>query len=330
MSAIVTNSNGLMKSLQAGGSTGMKLLANNFDHNVLRTNDVLLKDEWLKLDDTVVQVARQRLRGVSDLMSADLRYPVANALGVTRVEWQTESDMEPAEISMSGVTEGRNDRLEYALTGVPLPIIHKDFNINIRALYASRNGQNPLDTSQARIASRLVAEKTESILFNGASSIKSGGSTIYGYKTFPFRNTGSLTAGAWDATPVGDDILKDVLAMVQKAYDDHMYGPFILYVPLNIMTYMGNDFKANSDKSIIQRIKEIEGISDVRATEQLVNEALLVQMTGDVVEMIDGMQPTVLQWESHGGMVFNFKVMSIMVPRFKSDYINQSGIVHYT
>jgi len=325
--ALVDNSNSLFKS---SGSAGVKLLNNNFDHNVLRTNDVLMKDEWLKLDQTVIEVARQRLIGVNDLMSRGLTYPIANALGVTRVEWQTQSDMDPAEISMSGVTEGRGDRLEYALTGVPLPIVHKDFTINIRALQASRNGGNPMDTTQARIASKLVSEKLESILFNGASSIKMQGSTIYGYKTFPNRNTGSLTAGAWDATPVGDSIVADVLAMVQKAYDDHMYGPFVLYVPLNIMTYMGNDFKANSDKSIIQRVKEIEGIADVRPSENLTAEALLVQMSSDVVDMVDGIQPTVLSWESHGGMVLNYKVMAIMVPRFKSDYSTQCGIVHYT
>lgn len=316
--------------LATGGNTAALLLANNFDPSVLRTNDVLQKDEWISFDNTVVEVARQRLIGVGDLMNAGLRYPVPNALGVTRIEWENVSDMEPAEVNMSGVTEGRNDRVEYALNGVPLPIIHKDFNINIRALHASRNRGSPLDTTQARIAAKLVSERLEQMLFNGVSSIKMQNSTIYGYKTFPNRNTGSLTAGAWDATPVGDSIVADVLAMIQKAYDDHMYGPFILYVPLNIYTYMGNDFKANSDKSIINRVKEIAGISDVRPTENLVNEALLVQMSSDVVDMADGLQPTTLMWESHGGMVLNFKVMAIMVPRFKADFAGQSGIVHYT
>jgi len=330
MTALVTNSTSLMNSLGGGSATAMRLLNSGFDHNALRTNDVLLKDEWIKMDEAVIEVARQRLRGVADLLNAGLRYPVANALGVTRIEWQRQSDMNPAEVSMSGVTPGQSDHLEYDLVGMPLPIIHKDFNLNIRALHASRNGGNPLDTTQIKLATRLVAEKAENILFNGISSIKVQNSTIYGYKTAPNRNTGSLTAGAWDSTPVGDSILSDVLAMVQKAYDDHMYGPFVLYIPLNIMTYLGNDFKANSDKSILQRIKEIEGISDVRASEQLSNEAILVQLTSDVVDMVDGIQPTVLSWESHGGMVLNFKVLAIIAPRIKADFALQSGIVHYT
>lgn len=325
---LVSNSNDMLKGMSQ--ATAVKLLANNFDPNVLRTNDVLLKDEWIQYDKAVIEVARQRLIGVADLMNAGLRYPVPNALGVTRIEWQQVSDMEPAQVSMSGVTQGNNDRVEYALTGVPLPIIHKDFNINIRALHASRNGGSPLDTTQARIAAKLVAEMQEYILFNGYANIKMQNSTIYGYKTFPNRNTGSLTAGAWDATPVGDSILGDVLAMVQKAYDDHMYGPFILYVPLNIYTYFGNDFKSNSDKSILTRIKEVAGIKDVRPSENLTNEALLVQMSADVVDIADGMQPTVLSWESNGGMLINYKVMSIMVPRFKADFNTQCGIVHYT
>ena len=59
-------------------------------------------------------------------------------------------------------------------------------------------------------------------------------------------------------------------------------------------------------------------------------QIILVQLTSDVVDMIDGLQPTMVQWESQGGMVVNFKVMAIMAPRMKSDAANQSGIAHFS
>ena len=55
---------------------------------------------------------------------------------------------------------------------------------------------------------------------------------------------------------------------------------------------------------------------------------LPVQLTPDVIQMIDGIQPTMVQWDSHGGMVTNFKVLSIMLPRTRNDSEQQSGIVH--
>lgn len=316
-------------SMSGSGAVAQKLLDSGFNVNALRTNDVLRKDEWIAFDNTVVEVARQRLIGVGDLMSAGLRFPITNALGVTRVEWEKMSDMEAAEVSMSGVTDGRSDRVTFDLEGVPLPIIHKDFNINVRALHASRNGGTPLDTTQAALAARLVAEKIEGILFDGYAAIKMQSSTIYGYTTFPQRNTGTLYD--WDDSGTdGSEILSDVLEMIQDLYSNNMYGPFIFYVPLSYYVKLGEDFKTNSDKSILQRLMEVPGVKDIRPSENLANEVVAVQMSQDVVDMVDGIQPTTIMWESHGGMVFNFKVLAIMVPRFKSTKSGQCGIAHYS
>ncbi len=46
---------------------------------------------------------------------------------------------------------------------------HKDFRINIRALEASRKLGQTLDTTMVGLATRLVTERLETILFNGLS-----------------------------------------------------------------------------------------------------------------------------------------------------------------
>jgi uncharacterized linocin/CFP29 family protein len=322
-----------LKGTPGGGTVALKLLQSGFSINALRDNTVLRKDEWLALDKTVIEVARMRLVAVGDLMSRGLRYPLPNALGKTVLEWELIGDMTDAEVSMSGVTEGQSDRVEFDLTGIPLPIIHKDFNINIRALHASRNGSTPLDTTQAALSARIVAEKIEQILFDGYA-LKHGGYTIKGYTNATNRNTGQLT-GDWATTGVdGSEILSDVIEMIGKARADHFYGPYVLYVPTDYYLKLGEDYKLESDKTIMSRLREVPGIADIKDAEWLTGggagEVLLVQLTRDVVDMVDGMQPTTVMWESHGGFVFNFKVMAIMVPRMKSDMGTQCGIVHYT
>lgn len=311
-----------------GGSIAEQLMHSGFRAEALRPMTTLRKDEWEVLDQALIEVTRQRLRGVGDLMSRGLTYNLGNALGVTRLEWETVSDMNPAEVNMSGLTEAENDRITYGLTGMPIPIIHKDFHINIRALSASRNRGEALDTTQVRYATRKVSEMIESLLFSGGYSVGAQGA-VYGYTNYPNRNTDSVTA-TW-VTATGAQILADVLEMIGVAQGDFMWGPYVLYVPEAVLVNMSNDYKAESDKTILQRVLEVPGISAVLPSYNLsASNVVLVQMTSDVVDMVNGMQPTVLQWESHGGMMVNFKVMAIMVPRMKADDNTRCGIVHYS
>jgi len=317
-----------VNSLTSGGSVGQKLLDGGFNVNALRTNDILRKDEWVSFDTKVIEVARKRLVAVGDLMSQGLSMALPNALGVTQIQWETITDLQDAIISMSGISQAGADRPEFALNYLPVPITHKDFTISARALEASRKFGTPLDTTQVELSTRIVSEKIESTLFLG-SNVAQSANKIYGYTTHPNRNTGSVTA-SW-LTATGTQILTDVLAMMGALAADNMYGPYMLYVPVATYTHMGDDLKANSDKSIIERIKAIPGIIDVKPSKDLTTtNVVMVQMTSDVVDIIDGIQPTMVMWESNGGLLFNFKVLGIIVPRIKVDATTQCGIAHYS
>ena len=317
-----------------GSTTGVGgvaeiLLNANFNIQSLRPNNVLRKDEWIHFDNKVVQIAQERLVAVGDLLSRGLRFNLPNALGTTRLEWERVGDMTEAEISMSGIKEGESDRILFDLESLPVPIIHKDFSLNIRALQASRTNGQPLDTAQVAAATRNVSERTERLLFKGATVAGSNGQ-IHGYETYPDRSTGSLSAD-WASAATGAEYVNDTLTMIGTAVADNMYGPYILYVDYATFTRMGNDFKANSDKTILQRVREIPGIADIRAVSKITaGNVILVQLSEDVVDMVVGQQPAVVQWPSHGGMKLNFKVMAIMLPRLKSDFDKQCGIVHYS
>lgn len=320
---LLANSAGAISS---SGSVAMRLLQHGLDPNALRTNDVLRREDWLLYDRTVIDVTRARLVGVADLLSAGLRFDLTNPLGTTMIQYEKMSDMTPARTDMSGLTEGERDRLDFSLVGLPVPITHKEFQINIRALAASRNGGQPLDTTQAQVASRRVNDALEDMLFNGVN-ITAGGGTIYGYTTAPGRNTGSLTAN-W-ATATGDQVIADILTMIGALQADNMFGPYMIYTDVASYVHLLADFKTNSDKSILSRLLEIPLIGGIKSTTRLSNEVLMIQMTSDVVDLVVGFQPTPVMWESHGGMMINCKVMAIMVPRVKSDYEGRSGIVHF-
>jgi uncharacterized linocin/CFP29 family protein len=316
------------------GPVGMMLLQNDFNPNILRTNDVLRKEEWLLFDREVVTISRQRLVAVGDLISRGLTFALPNALGTTVLQWEQETDINPAEVTMTGLAPAQRDRPTWDLLSMPIPIIHKDFSVNARALASSRRYGTPLDTTMAAKAARMVAEKTEDILFNGVANLVVNGGQIYGYRNFPHRVTGNLGSDWANASTTGTNIVADIIAMMEAAAAVHMYGPYMIYVPQAAFIHMQDDHKANSDLTIWQRLKELPNIIDIKPTEALPGgtncEVLMVQMTSDVVQMVDGMQPTTLSWPSNGGMTTNFKVMSIMVPRIKYDAAGQCGVVHFT
>lgn len=308
----------MLKALAAGKS---------FSASVLRTADTLSKDEWVILDEALVEEGKIRLRGVADLMAAGLTKPVANGLGKTVLQWEKISDMNPASVSLDGMAKTEGDRQEFTLNSLPLPITHKDFYINLRTLTASRERGESLDTTQARTAGRLVSEAVEAMLFLGGPTF--GGAAIYGYTTHPNRNTGAIGT-SW-ASDTGENILTDVLAMITALEGDRFYGPYNLYIPSGYSAVMGADFKAASDKTIRQRILELDQINSVTVVDSLAaNHVVMVQLTSDVVQLVEGEPLQTVQWDIEGGFQINFKAFTIMVPLVKSDAQGRSGVVHFS
>lgn len=295
----------------------------------------LRKDDWILLDEAIVRAAKPRLRAVADVRGAGLQYTIPNGMGKTILETETQSDISAATISMDGLKPGQEDRPEFNLGGLPLPIIHKDFSYPLRQILASRNGGSPLDTTTAELAGRRVAEEAEKMLL-GVSDFTGyafGGGTIYGMVDFPDRLTKSLTdptSSGW--TPA--KLVQEVLQMKNQSQDAYHFGPWMIYHAPAWDEYMDDDYSANKgDNTLRQRLRDIDGIQDVRTLDYLRDanmDLILVQMTADVVREVVGMEITTLQWETDGGLNMKFKVMGILVPQFRSDFNGNTGVVHGT
>ncbi len=311
------------------GSVTERLL--NHGLSALRTNALLRKEEWQLFDTVVVDTAKQRLRAAADLVNAGLVMNLANGMGTTVLQWERISDMEAAEINMDAVARPQKDRVEWEIESIPIPVIHKEFSLNIRTLEASRRNGTPLDTVYAQRATRQVAELVDSTIINGASGLTFGGGTLRGYLDHPQRNTESLPE-AWDGSGMTGELrLADVLTLLSSARDDLMFGPYVLYVPAAYETLLDDDYATGTNVSFTlrQRIEAINAISSLRVMDTLAADTLLlVQMTSDVIDLVIGQQPTVIQWETDGGFIQHFKVITIMVPRIKRDFNDRSGIVH--
>ena len=296
----------------------------------LRTNAPasLRYDEWKDIDRAVIEVATQRLTGVADLIGKGLVHQLGS-VGNTVSLYERQSDMDPAAITMSGLSRSGEDTPNYDNKQVPVPVVHKDFRVNFRRLEASRKFGESIDVTAARLAGRVVAEATESMLFSGSTIILDS-NPIYGYVTHPDRNTVSLAMQWTNGSKTGALILADVQAMLAAARADLYFGPFTLYIPAAYEGKLDDDFNpATSDtRTIRQRIMMLEGIAEIKVADRMpAHTCVLVQLTTDVVDMAIAQDVTTVSWQAMGGLQELFKVMAVWVPRVKSTFDGQSGIV---
>lgn len=320
------------------GSDGRSYVTRNIggkDQAIVTNAPAALRfQDWRLIDEAIIRVSKPNLQAVGDLRAAGLETTLSNGMGYTVFSFERMSDISKAQISMDGLRVTETDRPVFDITNLPLPLIHKDFSFSARQVMASRNGNTPLDTATAELAARRVAETAEELLLGILPIYTYGGGSIYGYTNFPSRITYSMTApnaAGWSPATTIDE----VLAMITASKQAFHYGPWMLYTSTNWDRYLDGDYSsAKGDLTLRQRILSIRGIMGCKTIDYLqflTNQPfcmVLVQMTSDVVREVIGMDLTTIQWESHGGMQLNFKVMCIMVPQLRTDMNLNTGIVH--
>lgn len=300
----------------------------------LRTLSPLSDKAQVLVDRAVVEVGLQRLTVAADLLSSGLVYPLTDPLSVTQVEWDAISQTGGAQRTMSPSARGENQLPDSVHNRIPIYLTTDDFNIPIRTLKMSQRVGQPLDTTLVSASTRRVNEAIEDSVING-SGLVSGGYSAPGLLNAPNANTYTLSVD-WDdaaelaAFTAGPKIFGDVQTMIGKLQTDKKFGPYNLYVGTLYGNALDSDYKANGDTTIRERLEKIDAggrMINIRIADMMpANTAVLVQMTSDVVQLIDGQRPTVIPWSSLDGFTLFWLVLAIMIPRVRSDYDGNSGI----
>jgi len=298
---------------------------------IQNANTTLRQYDWKQIDKAVIGASKPRLKAVADLRSRGLTYTIPNGMAKTVLQTETMTDINDAEISMDALHKGPTDRPEFEITNLPLPIIHYDFHYSLREVMASRQGGTPLDTTTAELAGRKVAEAAEKLLLGkwSPATYTYGGGTITGYTNFGDVLTQTITSPATSGW-VGSTLLNELLTARQSSMDAYHYGPWVLYTAPAWDKYLDRDWSsAKGDNTIRERVAKLNGIESIQTLDYLTGyEMLLVQMTSNVVRLVEGMDITTVQWESNGGFLLNYKVMAIIVPQLRADINSRTGVVY--
>lgn len=310
----------------------------------LRALSPLSDKAQVLVDQAVVEVGVERLQFVADLMAAGLTYNLPDPLSVTQLEWDQGSKVGGATRSMSPAARGENQLLDRKHNRVPIYCTFDDFSLGIRTLKMSERVGAPLDLSMVKQATRRVNESIEDAFINGATTadgqlFTDSGYTAPGLVNAPNAQAYNLTAdwtGVNTIGTTGPAMLNDVLSMIGQAQANFKFGPYNLYLGTKAGVLLEGDFKVNTQGTIRQRIEAIEvggAKINIRVADRFPQlstggpQVALVQMTDDVVQAVNGQPPTVIPWTSLDGFTLHWLVLAIIVPRVRSDYDGNSGIV---
>lgn len=303
-----------------------------YNQRGMLVNSLLTKDEWESMERKVFQAAALRTNVLNLLRANGL--VMQEDLGTIVSQWNTASEMTAANESINGQSAGERDRVDFKLVGVTVPIIFKEFQIGTRQLRSSRLMSNPIDTIHATQAARVVAEKIESIIIDGATSKLNSAAITYGLTNHPNRKTDTATNyGGGDWGTIGNAV-KTVAGMIAALSNstNRYHGPFQLLVAPTQYNQAANTYYTDgSGQTDLDRILNLTQIAGVQPNDTLADgEAVLFQPTEDVIDYSEQMAISVVEWMSPDGMASNFKVVAAGAPRIKADYGSRSGVCHAT
>lgn len=307
----------------------------------LRSLAPLPPDAQRLIDDAVVSVGMSRLTLVADLLAEGLVKPLPNWLAVPTLYQRRSGRAGHAQRTM--VPKARGERQIQNEDGVTTPIYATwdDFSFDVRTIAAANRAGYDIETSHVTGATRNVNEAVEDQGINGlvdeqGNLIAIGGHTAPGLINATGVNTyqylGGATGRAWDdATKTGEHILADLIDMVEILQDDNYYGPYNLYVPTAYGLKLMSDFKSATSGTIQSRLEELIAGNRpirIRVADQLpANRTVLVQMTEDVIDVVDGQRPSQVGWEDGPGFESFSIVLACMIVRPKANFDGASGIV---
>jgi len=320
--------------LQAGGLLSVPAMRPHADVTVngqLMANALLRRDEWEVLDAEVLDTAKTRLVVAQDLISRGLTVNLGG-LGAILSTYERVSDMDGAQIDMDGATEPEEDRVDFDTVTVPVPIIHKGFRLSKRFLEASRTRGETLDVTQVRKSTRVVAEGVEAMIVNGTGIPQVGGNVAYGLTNHPSRLTDTATNYGGGDFGTESNGYKTIKGMIKALEDIGFNGPYGAYFASDQYYELLNRHTDGSGQSelasIVQNLPNLEFIRISR--DLTAATGVLFQLDKETIDLAIGQDLVTVQWNSLGGMIEYFRVMTALVPRIKADKNGNCGVAHVT
>ncbi|WPB58634.1 major capsid protein [Xylophilus sp. GOD-11R] len=315
---------------RAGFNLRMTAMAANAAMHIEGNSLAIPLDAWRRIDTRAQVLARTRLPIFNRLAQAStIPVDIADLVNF----YPQMGDSGDVLVSMDGRNAAKADAPVMKFDGTPVPILTSNSRIGWRQMAVMRRGGGMFDTAAIANNQRKIAEKLEDMVLNGLSSVNVNGSTIYGLRNLPTRNT--FVHGFTLATATGAQWLTMVKAVIAQALGDNQFGQITLFVNQGDYTAADTtDYAANYSGTILERLRAISQIKEIVPAASLpVNEVIgIVDLdAGEWGGILSAMPLTTrpkTRVEPEDDYVFG--VIAAAAPQFRSDFAGQSAFIHGT
>ena len=270
---------------------------------LMRDDAPLSTEEWVKLDEVVVDMARKLLVGRRFI---HLTGPLG--AGVQTVPVPTVSGGEACLHDEEGCACEAGECEVIQVTGhkfLSLPLIHQDFRLSWRDIEASRRMGWPLELGPAAAASAACARAEDDFIFHGHPE--------HGYE-------GLLNAASRHTVPLGDwdesgQAFANIVAATEALVADGFYEPFavVLSPALYAKTQRIARGIGRLESKLIQDVAE-GGL--FRSPVLAENQGLVVAMGAHNFDLVVA-QDLITAYLGPENMDHTFRVMEILALRIK-------------
>ncbi len=205
----------------------------------------LRPDEWTRLTDTVIEVAR---RSLVCRRFIDLYGPLG--AGVQTVASDEFQGVSPGAVDIVGEEETApvfSDRRTFKT----IPIVYKDFLLHWRDLEAARAHNMPLDVSAAAGAAAFCAQREDHLILHGDEKLGHEGLVnATGRAVIPLRDWGAAGNG-----------YQNIVEATERLLANGHYGPYAVVTSPRLY-------------AALQRVFEKTGVLELETIRQLASEGV--------------------------------------------------------
>lgn len=205
---------------------------------LMREEAPLTKEQWEKIDEAVIKVAKSKLVGRKIL---NIYGPLGG--GIQSIELDT--------ITMKG--EADSDKISFGESDalgiserkyIPIPLLYKDFMVSWRDVESAKQLNRPFDLSLASATASILCKTEDNIIFNGTDQAE-------GIMNAKGRLT--IEKGNWED---GDTPYKDVAKAIGALMENDSYEPYALVVSPDLYIKMQR-IQEGTGVTVLSRVKEL-------------------------------------------------------------------------
>jgi len=323
--------NAVVRGYRMGGGGPTSLAANN---------QILDFDEHELRDDDVLQDVRTNLTMMESVMAAGFTRD-ASLARTEYIKQRTGRWQNTGQISMDGRAESTGDERNKERFGVPIPIVHCDYEIPARRQQQSQNFGESIEDEQAEESGRILRETEENLFLSGwgPTTPDSQGNNLdlYGIRDSTVSITGSAT-GDWGTADNIKDTIDAILNDLESQTADNDRGPdpveqgaWLWYHPNQRSDLRAADPDGDGNMTVMTRLQQDYPYLDMQAAGEL-DDGELVCLVKDprFCRILTAQAPTNLSEETDMGLCTKYKTLASRIPFFKTTYSGVKGAVYYT